>query len=224
MNKTVKNMLLVFTLVCVIVLVVFCIELFVINSVTEKSGESSAAKPENIQVGANRPNDSAPASPAGNALPSGATENAQTQAPSKQTGKRYELPYSSTEKLVLYVDEELFEHVEMDSGDMFKYSDEGSASLEICPAPIPNGAEACAKTYLDGYLDGNESFVSGTSQIKQSALNGVFVSGVKDGETFEAWINETSDNKGMAFVIRYSGNDEKNALYAILDTLVLIEI
>ena len=232
MNKTVKNILLVFTLICVIVLIVFCIELFVLNSGTDNSAESSAARTDNRPANTDKPNGATPASPAGNTLPSGETEDGQTQTPIKPAGKRYELPYSSTEKLLLYVDEELFEHVEMDSGDMFMFiypedGEDGNASLEICPASIPEGAEVCAETYLDGYLEGNESFVSGISQIKQSGLSGVFVSGVKDGETFEAWIHDTSDvsgDKGIAFVIRYSDNEQKNALYAILDTLELVNI
>jgi len=230
MNKTVKNLILVFTLICVIVLVVFCIELFVINSGTENNTQGSTTGSENRPANTNRPNGATPASPAGSALPSGETDNGQTETPSKPIGRRYELPYSSTEKLLLYADGELFEHIEMDSGDMFVYADdeeEGNASLEICPASIPDGAEVCAETYLDGYLEGNESFVSGISQIKQSELSGVFVSGVKDGETFEAWIHDIgggSSGNGIAFVIRYSDNEQKNALYAILDTLELIKV
>ena len=239
MNKTVKNIILVFTLVCLIVLVVFVIELFVQNRGTEDSGGAAAAPASGAPASTGGSNARPPASPAGNGPSSGESSSGQPEAPAKPAGKRYELPYSAYKTLFIYVDEELFKHIEMDSGDMFVYigedpeegagedSGEGKASLEICPVPIPDGAEACAETFLDGYLEGNESFVSGTSQIKQSALSGIFVSGVKDGETFEAWIHDTADGsggKGIAFVLRYSDNEQKSALYAILDTLELFSV
>ena len=239
MNKTMKNVLLIFTLVCIIILIVFSIELFVLNRGNNDNENSGAALPEGTQINTGESEDRPPAASTVDILSSGQTE--QDQISTRPKGKRYELPYSATEVLVLYVDEELFEHIEMDSGDMFVYLgnlddaddsddsddlDGSDASLEICPAYIPDGAEACAESYLDAYLEGNESFVSGISQIKQSDLSGVFVIGVKEGETFEAWIHDPSDgvgDNGIAFVIRYSDGDQKNALYAILDTLILIE-
>jgi len=129
---------------------------------------------------------------------------------------------SSDRMLVWHVDEELFEYTHMDSGVMFTYADNEGASLEICPAHIPYGAEERAETFLDGYLEGNESFVGGIGPIRNSELTGVFVSGVKDGETFEAWIYDIEDDlgdMGVAFIIRYWNDEQKNALYDILDSI-----
>ena len=228
MSKTVKNLLLIFTLICAIVLVVFVIELIVVNK-DNGAAEKAAAPPRNASAETSESPSSPPPSPAGAGAPSVTNTNTGTQAkqPDKQAGKRYELLYPGGETLVLYADEELFELYEMDSGDIFIYLGGGNASLEICPAYAPNGAEACAETFLDGYLEGNESFVSGMSNIKRSELSGVFVSGVNGDETFEAWIQDmadSSDDMGMAFIIRYKNNDQKNALYAVLDTLELTPV
>ena len=224
MNKTIKNLLLVFTLICAIVFVVFIIELIILNRDTGGDGDTAAATSGSIPANSIESSANPPQSPADNRS-SGVNRASESPPPDQETGKRYELLYSPAQKLVLYADEELFEHEEMDSGDIFFFTDDIRASLEICPAYAPDGAEACAESYLDGYLEGNESFVSGTSQIKRSALSGVFVSGVNAGETFEAWIHDiigVSGDMGMAFVIRYSDNDQRNALYAILDTLELV--
>jgi len=226
MNKTVKNLILVFTLICAIVLVIFIIELITLNKNTG-DGEPAAAESKNMPAGIIESSANLLPSPAGNMSSPKGTSDARSQSQAQETGKRYELLYSLTETLVLYADEELFEHEEMDSGDKFVFADDENVSLEICPAYIPNGTEACAETFLDGYLDGNESFVSGMSNIKRSALSGVFVSGVNGGETFEAWIHNITNgpgDTGLAFVIRYSDNEQKNALYAVLDTLELIPV
>ena len=124
----------------------------------------------------------------------------------------------------MYVDEELFEQDdEMEAAIKFTYSDGENASLLIHFESLPQGADIRAQSFLDGYLDGNESHIGGLSQIKRSPLSGVFVTGVNDGETFEAWIHVVSDDIGMAFVIRYRNNEQKNALYALLDTLNIVE-
>ena len=105
--------------------------------------------------------------------------------------------------------------------DEFTYKDGGTASLMILFKAIPLGAEKTAESILDGYLDGNVSNVGGEGPIRHSSLNGEYVVGVNEGETFEAWVHTVSGDIGRVFIIRYSDDEQKNALYAILDTLEL---
>jgi len=136
-------------------------------------------------------------------------------------------------KLVLYADEDAFEHDKQQDGDVFVYTGDSAAddtvsSLEVsfAFATPPGGIEALAGRFLSGYLDGGESTVGGEGPIKRSSLKGVFVSGVKGAETYEAWIHglQESSVEGLAvvFVIKYSTDEQKNALYAILDTLEMV--
>jgi len=224
MSKTTKNVLIVITFICVIVLVAFAIELLRLNRGKENpAGSGSSISVTSPAADAAK---TADPTPSGNGSAQEDSEDEPVQLPLRRTGRRYELLYSETKMLVLYADEELFELTETYEGYMFSYTKEGNASLEICLTYIPNGAEKGAESYLNGYLEGNDSFVSGLGPIRRSALSGVFVSGVKDGETFEAWIHDISDDHsdmGVAFVIRYKNNEQKNALYGVLDSLELIE-
>jgi len=235
MNKTVKNLLLVFTLICAIVLIVFIIELFIVNRDSDDGGESVLSASDITPAETEKSPEMQPLALASNSPSSANKENLPQESTTRPAGKRYDLLYTHTESLVLYADEELFDYnAELEMAAMFSYKDDDTASLLICFDTYPQGAEKRAETFLDGYLDGNESFVSGMGPIRHSSLTGVFVSGVNNGETFEAWIhsipgndsdvsNDDNDDIGLEFVIRYKDNEQKNALYAILDTLEIIE-
>ena len=236
MSKTTKNLLIIFTLVCIIVFAVFCIELVMLNSSDDDEDDATggSAISTNSPVGTTGPAPSGNSSqqPKSNAAPpSGAAIESPGQSPVDRNGKRYEWMYSSTEILTFYVDDELFVHTQMDEGEVFTYLDDENASLEVCLRGLPLGVEACANDILSGYLDDNEAFISGAGPIRRSDLTGLFGSGVNNGETFELWIhtipdgdNDAFNDLGIAFVIRYKNNDQKNALYAILDTLELEDI
>ena len=105
------------------------------------------------------------------------------------------------------------------------YVEEGAdaeeATLEIRLVNLAYGADAHAETFLEAFLDGNESHVGGLASVRRSSLSGVFVSGVAGDETYEAWIHslDDEDDMGVAFVIRYRNDDQKYALYGILDTM-----
>jgi len=234
MSKTVKNLLLVFTLVCAIALVVFSVELILLNSgavtgeeggptspATSPGGDSdSASKPEATSSAQNSP-------PAGTASSPGSTEPS-VPPPPAPTGKRYVLPMLDDSKLILYADEELFEHSKMQDADRFIYMDESSALLEIGFNWIPpEGVKALAEVFLDGYLDGGESNVGGEGPIKRSKLSGVFVSGLKGTETYEAWLHRSEiagmEDLAVYFVINYKNTGQRDALYKLLDSLDIIE-
>jgi len=238
MSKTVKNLLIILTLVCIIVFAVFCIELVMLNRGGDKEDDatggssiSTSSPTGTASQGSDLAGNSSPQPQINAAPPSGAANESPGETPIDRTGKRYEWMYSSTEMLTFYVNDELFEHTQMDEGEIFTYLDDENASLEVCLRGLPLGVEACANEILSGYLDDSEAFISGSGPIRRSELTGLFGSGVNNGETFELWIhtmpdddNDAFNDLGIAFVIRYKNNDQKNALYGILDTLQLEEI
>ena len=231
MSKTIKNVLLGFTLLCVIILIIFTVELIVLN---RNSGAAGNSGNRSISSGISTPSgasavadgiDQALQSSAGSDSTPDQNESSPGASSAQSTGKRYKLLYSVAESLILYADEELFEYDDTNGSDsVFTYTGGGDASLRVSFEGIPLGVEKCAESLLDKYLDGNESSVGDMGQILHSSLSGVFVTGVNDGETFEAWVNGIADNDiGVAFVIRYHTDEQKNALYAVLDTLSLVQ-
>ena len=226
LSKTIKNVLMVFALVCIVVLVVFTIELIVINSGGGDNDGSDPTQSDSPPEENGDPTGSPQSDPTGDIRPPGGTDGLPNGSPTAPTGKRYELLYSSTETLVVFADEELFEYdAQMEAANKFIYNDEDNASLLIHFDSLPQGAERRAEQILDGYLDGNDSHVSGESPIRRSQLRGVYVSGVNNtGETFEAWVHVIAGDIAMTFIINYRNDDQKNALYTVLDTLRLVEL
>ena len=226
MSKGVKNLILGFTLVSVIILVVFIVELIMVNRNAGDNAEGRPAATESAPAETEKSSDSASLSATDdNPAPEEKEEERLSSAsPRAPTGKQCKLEYSVSESLILYYDEDLFKHnSELEMADEFTYLDGGTASLMILFKALPMGADKTAESILDGYLDGNEANVGGEGQIRNSSLRGEYVIGVNNGETFEAWVHPVSDYIGRVFLVRYSDNEQKNALYAILDTLELVK-
>ena len=231
MSKTVKSLLRVFTLICVIVLVVFSIELVLLNREASGGKETTPPSTNETPTGTQKPTGKPqPSSPQTNSSPPpGESQSPSPSKPPPPKGKRYELQVldvSEKEKLVVYAEEEIFEYSMEEYGYEFRYKeDEGKAKLEITPLAMPQGAAKAAESVLDGYLDGNKSNPGGPGKIKRSSLNGIFVSGVNGEVTYEAWIysKEENSNNGILFVIYYRNDKQKNALYAVLDSLDIIK-
>ena len=222
MSKTIKNVLLGFTLVCVIMLVIFIVELFVVNRNTPDRRENEPALSSNNQTGAGKDADTLSDVPTDSDLEPENKENLSTESPVQPTGTLCKLAYSLAETLTLYYDEEIFEHdSQQEMADTFTYIDGGEASLQVLFKSLPLGAERSAASILNAYLDGNESNVGGEGPIRRSSLSGIYVSGVNNGVTYEAWVHTISKDIGMAFIIKYTDNEQRNDLYAILDTLAL---
>lgn len=232
MSKISKNLLVAFTVLCVIVLVVFCVELFALNkpadddsaaaSLSEGAGEGDSADSQQTQTGGSEPGDgdisgnedhtgngSTPSGPAG---------------PPEGTLRR--IPMLGDMTLFLYVDEDLFKETEMQDSYMYTYAGEGTATLEIPLVFMQFGIDSFAETFLDGYIDTGRTSVGNEGMVGRSSISGVFVYGEIDGEKYEAWIHSFSDvgldDMGVAFVLHYRSDEQKDALYSILDTLVLV--
>jgi len=222
MSKTQKKILVGFTIMCALVCFVFVVQLVALNRKGDDLTDTSLSASEDHSRNTDEPADNND----GNIAGSG---DQPIQTAFMPTGKRYELPYTVAQNLVLYADDELFAHdSQLEMAEKFTYADGDEASLLIHFISFPLGVQSEAETFLDGYLEGNQSFVHGLVPIRWSSLTGVYVTGVKGNETFEVWLHsipdgdaDASNDIGMAFVIRYMSNEQKNALFTILDSIEL---
>ncbi|MCL2227962.1 MAG: hypothetical protein FWB97_10140 [Oscillospiraceae bacterium] len=232
MTKTVKNIVMAFTLVATIFLVVFCVELFLVNREAGDSGaEATVSTEPPYEDGENgEPYDENDQEPQEGEPPH---ENGDEDEVPDPEGPEYpleatrlELPMLAPElTLVVYVDESLF-HVE--TGDFywaFEYEGGGEASLRISFDFItPPGIRSLAERFLYGHLDGGDSLVLGERFIGDSALRGFAVVGDhEDGRTYEAWIHSLTGDQdtGMAvvFVANFQNEEQQSAIHTILSSM-----
>jgi len=234
MTKTLKNIVLIFTLVCAIFLIVFSIELMVINRNNDDSGTY-----ETISGDALNGNDENGEEPPGNgeALDDSPPPDAIIPENDDEViiipltdGRKYELTMlMDGYTLVLYADESLFEFAETQREWIFTYVGDGAAELKIAQdyiSPTDGGMRGLARRLLTRYLDGGDSLPMGDRLIGASSLMGYAVSGEhEDGRTFEAWIHHLEErDRGMAvvFIIYYETESQKDALFEILDTIEMV--
>jgi len=215
---------------------VFCIELVSLNVESGKDGEKGAqvsdgppaeGSGENEgpeEAGAERPGDTEQAGAAeqpGDGEPPGE----QSQPPE---GKLYSLPlHDDVHELALYINEDLFKYNEGGDGWWFTYIEDGETRLQIVTDLItpPGGITKLMETLLSPYLNGGESLVGGSSKIAESSLRGIYAIGEKGNETYEGWVirltDDSDSDKAVDIIINYQNEEQKNALYDILDTLEL---
>ncbi|MCL2366284.1 MAG: hypothetical protein FWC75_04455 [Oscillospiraceae bacterium] len=231
MTKTVKNVVMAFTLLCAIFLVIFVVELILVNREASENGneamiyngqeeipgEEEPEEPEHIDI---------PISGAGENGENGDDEPMVIQVP--EGSSRFELPMLVDDMtLLVYADLGVFEFREGEFDWWFYYREDEMAALEIAFDFItpPGGIDGLAERFLLGYLDGEESIVVGDGYIRNSSLRGVKVAGENEGVVYEAWIHSltgrTEDGMAVVFVIRYGTQSQRDALYSILDTLQL---
>ena len=251
MSKTVKNIVLGFTLLSAILLAVFCIELVILNWDKGDGGEEHTISntlppgaggitddPEAMETGQSGQDgeNHETNGEAGEGEGEGEGEDEDGSAPTPedrrppQGSRRFELMMLDDENvLVLYADEALFELTAGETDWTFSLIGNSSAALEIVSDFVPpQGVDALAEIILLQYLEdgGGEPKVGGEQQIGQSTLEGVYVSGEKNEETYEAWIYGplAGGENGLAvvFIINYETEEQKTALYAIIDTFEMI--
>jgi len=216
MSNITKNLLLALTLVCVIVLIVFCIQLIVINRGVEPAGAGSTVsgdsqqEDEDTEEDENEPGDDEDFDP-GPAIT--------TPRPPPQ-GTRYELRVTENSQLIVYAREELFEFTQDELDWWFTYTGGGAAALEISFTLIsPQGAAAHAETFLSNYSGGRSEF-GGEESIHGSPISGYHVSAQQGSEWYEAWIHTLADSDlALAFVINYQNEQQRAALYEVLSSL-----
>jgi len=217
MSNLTKNLLLALSLVCAIVLIVFCIQLIVINRGVEPADSGSV-----ISGGSGQEDGEDGDSDIGGEdvinSEDGITGAPLTPRPLPQ-GIRREILVTPDSWLVVYAGEELFTFEEGNRDWIFTYSAGGEATLEITFILITmQGVEAHAVAFL-----GDEAEFLGETSIADSLLRGYHVMAHQGTETVEAWIHtlEGSD-LSLVFVINYENNEQKEALYEVLSTLEIV--
>jgi len=223
MSNISKNLLLGLTLVCVIVLIVFCIQLIVLNRGVDpadsgsviSSGSQDNEDPEGDGEEESNGED-----------PNGIGGTTQVTPRPMPQGTRRELMVTMESVLVVYSRDELFdfEHREIDW--WFTYTGGGNAKLEISYVMItPIGVAAHAETFLNNYTGGTEAEFTGEESIVGSELRGYHVTALSGGLRYEAWIHTLFDSDlALVFVISYENDQQRDALYEILSTLDMIGV
>jgi len=219
------------------VLIVFCVELVALNVDSGKGGDEgtqvSESPPTGDEVddgGQEEPDTDNPGEkeqPGDGNLAEDGDQNGEEHQPLES--KPYELlMYDDVHTLMLEVSEELFEYSSGADGWWFTHKGNGEARFQIVPHLItpPGGMTELVETLLIPYLDGGESSVGREMKIANSTLRGIYVTGENNGEIYEAWVYglEVEGNSGRAvdFIINYQNEGQKEALYAILDTLDMV--
>ena len=214
MSNITKNLLLALTLVCVIALVVFCIQLIIINrgvdpiepgsviSGGSQQGSEGSGDGEDDPGEANTP---APATP---------------RPPPQGTRTSIRINPDTNAQLIIYYREELFNFVVGDLDWWFEYI-QGEATLEIAFTMITTGGIiAHTETFLNDYTGGGTAEFTGEESIQGSSLMGYHASARTGTGTYEVWIhNLEGSDLALAFVIYYENEQQRDALYQILSSM-----
>jgi len=232
MNKTIKKIIVVFTILCAVLLLVFSVELILVNR-DSGTGDAEPSLSGSQPLGNGGNSDADPgtpeANPSGTSGSNGETTTSNDPPPPPPTGTRFERLMPDDVNLVFYVDGELFEHSETeleDILDVFRFKGGGTAGLEIRFVFMPQGVNTYADNFLEVNFNVSDSASHGEETIKRSRLRGVFASGTSDGTTYEAWIytfsNPEFDNLGVSFIINFQNETQRSALYSVLDSLEMV--
>ncbi|MCL2820690.1 MAG: hypothetical protein FWD38_07655 [Oscillospiraceae bacterium] len=214
-----KNLLLGFTLVCVIVLIVFCIQLIVINSGVDRN------QPGSVSGAGQGDADESPDGEEEDGDEVGAIPTP-TPRPLPQ-GTRYELIISDNNRLIIYARDEFFDYEEEGLSWLFRYSAGGNAVLDISFTmfTVAQSAADQAVAFLNRYSGGTEAVYVGEIVIPGSSIYGYHATARHGEENYEVWIHEPADSDiALAFVIRYENDQQKDALYEVLSTLDIVRI
>ena len=217
MSNISKNLLLGLTFVCVIVLIVFCIQLIVLNRGVTPPEQGSV-----ISGGSQNAGEEAEPEDTDGEDEISAVDAPATPRPPPQ-GTRRQIRVSQSNMLIVYSQDELFDFEERDFDWWFLYTGGGLATLEIKHTMIsPQGIEAHALDFLNQYTGGTEAVYNGEASIGGSDLRGHHVTARHGNETYEAWIHILLDSDlALAFLICYENDQQKNALYEVLGTLIM---
>ena len=226
MSNITKNLLLALSLVCAIALIVFCIQLIVLNRGVEPR-EPGATISGGTKQGDEEPD--ADTQPDGENSDDGENndgENGQTQntpRPPPQ-GERNELSIPGDMTLIVYAREELFEYTKNDFNWRFEYTREGEAALEIRLILVTlQGIASDAETFLANYSGGATPESGNDLSFQGPPLEGYYVSAQQGSITYEALVHPLPDGEfALVFVINYQNDQQKEALYEILSSIDLL--
>ena len=238
MSKPIKNAIMIFTLLSVIMLLVVIIELFRLNNNADGGEIKQSSPPTQQQADPNSSEMPPDISTSQEETPSGtdttgddlSTDTESLPPLQPPTGTRYEIALSAdlSQVLALYVDEELFEHSETGEGDDMEFTYRGTDStLAVCMVFLP---AHCQSILEGGFLDSSvytaDTPVKESQLIGRSQLQGDYVRASNADGTNEAWVyfyqNEEHGDMGIAFILNYSDDaqdTQKTAFYNILNSV-----
>jgi len=226
MNNITKNLLLALTLVCVIVLVVFCIQLIVINRGVEpiEPGSVISGSPPPQQgsgTGGEDENDPLDGEDGDDGNDELNIPPPVTTRPPPQ-GTRTRIGVNANTHLIIYYREELFDYVVGELDWWFEYT-QGEATLEIAFTMIsPAGIIAHTEAFLNDYTGTSSAEFTGEEAIQGSSVMGYHASARTGTGTYEVWIhNLEGSDLALAFIIYYENDQQKEALYQLLSSMDL---
>ncbi|MCL2391567.1 MAG: hypothetical protein FWC66_03025 [Oscillospiraceae bacterium] len=235
MTRTVKNIVMVFTLIAAIFLVIFCVELIIVNRETTENGSEptvSADTPdENGEDGMSEENGYFDSLEDWylNGFGEEDGEFGEIIIPAPRGETRFEMPTLLDDlTLIAYADEGFFNFFEGEYNWLFAYASEGEASLQISFDLITHeGIRALAGRVLLRHLDdGGQSRVLGERNVGASDIRGYAVISEAEDRTIEAWVHSLTGSPteaiAVVFLITYENEDQREALFEILDTLEII--
>jgi len=223
MSGITKNLLLVLTFVCVITLVIFCIQLIVINRGVDPLDSGSGITGGSEQGDEGEPGEGDGDS--GEGEQSGAVDTPPPPRPIPQ-GTRHQLHVSAENNLIVYAREELFDFYEGEIDWWFTYTGEGTATLEISHLMLlAQSIETIAETFLNNYTGSDESNFTGEESIQGSLIRGYHVHAHHGTGRYEAWIHRLlGTDIALVFVIYYENDQQRDALYEVLSTMEFVRV
>ena len=221
MNTTVKRLITLFTFLCMLLLIVFSVELFMLNRSEDVPVLPSVQPPvQDLPIFQATLTDIPSVD---QATPTDI--NSPSSGEDEPVGIRYEFALVSDVTLIIYVDDELFELEDLEQTWIFKHID-GVTKFEISPVYLPQGPAVYANNFLDGYLGGEPYGIRGQRPIGNSPLSGVYARGTSGDDVVSGWVSAIDtvdgDNMGMVIVTIHRDNDGETAILAALDTLEML--
>jgi hypothetical protein len=225
-----KNLYLALTFVCVIALIVFIIQLIVLNTGVEPrepgqtvSGGSQGGEDPDSGADGEDPDDEGE-----NGESEGEGPNQPIPRPPPQ-GTRREIRVAANTNLVIYAREELFDFTVNELDWLFEYTGVGAASLEISFIDVSTrGITAEAEAFLNNRSGSSESVSGGELAIQGSGIIGYHVSVRHTGinyEAYEAWIHDMENTDlALVFLIIYQNDEQRDALYEVLSTMDIVDM
>jgi len=213
-----KNLLLALSLVCAIAVIVFIVQLIVLNVGVDprETGQviSGGAQQDSEENGDSENGDN------DEEYPNGIDTTVQAQRPPPQ-GERYQFLVAEGTRVVVYARENLFEYEDNDLNWRFAYTGGGDAALEISHISVSvQTAAADAMVFLNQLSGSSDSELIGVQSIQGSPLVGYYVSVRHGGRMYEAWLHDlVNSDLWLVFVINYENDTQRDALHEVLSTL-----
>lgn len=221
-----KNLFMVLSVVCAIALVVFLIQLIVLNRDSEpRDIETVVSEGSGDRDGQNQGGDE------DNVGSGSITDFVPTPTPRPPPqGQEYILPVdpSTNTMLSIYAAEEKFDFFENLNDWTFAYKNGGDVSLVISFTGMSpqGGGGSDAETFLNDILGEEIAEFKGSYSIVDSDMTGFNAQAQKDGRTYEVWLYRLEGNDlnlALAFCINYEFNTQMDDLYEVLSSMSIKE-